>query len=153
MSKVNDLVLEIVEGRKEAKKRIKEEIVKKAVIADYVFEILKAFKVSNEEEQSAILLWQLKLCGATFEYLSIMMSFERGADARFYNTIHLDPDNCKKNLLGNNERLKEYIKNLKIPSAALDELYKYSKKEFYENFKISKQGEGIDKSVIIELKS
>lgn len=148
MSKVNDLVLDIVEGRKESKKRIEEEVVRKATIADYAYDILKAFKISNEEEQSTILLWQLKLYGIKFPYMSIMMSFEKGKDARFYNCGYLEPDLCKKNILGNNEMLEEYIKNLKIPSEAFVELYQYLKKEFSENLNIEIR----DESFIIELK-
>lgn len=150
MSKVNDLVLDIVKGRKEAKKR--KEIVEKAAITDYAYEILKAFKISNEEEESTILLWQLKLYGRKFSYMSLMMAFEKGEGAAFYNCKYLEQDKCKKYLLGNNERLKGHIENLNIPSKAFGELYKYFKEEFSENLIITKKGEAGDEELIIELK-
>lgn len=148
MKKASDLMLEIIEGRKKAKKRIKEEVVRKATIADYAYDILKAFEISNREEQSTILLWQLKLYGIKFDYLSIMMSFEKGKNAKFYNPTYLEHEYCKKNLLGNNEMLEEYIQNLKISSEAFVDLCQYFKEKFSENLNIEVK----DEALIIELR-
>lgn len=146
MDELNNLISEIQEVRKE---KIREAMVEEP-IKEYVKEILKAFKVSNEQKKSAVLLWQIKCMGGMGTDIIFALSFQRGENANFYNIDQLKEGRAGK--IGNNYELIEYVNSLIIPKVAFQDIYDYLIKN-----NIHKQGFNVNldpykKDFIIELK-
>lgn len=146
MRELDNLVSEIREVRKE---KIRERMVEDP-IKEYVKEILKAFKVSNEQKKSAVLLWQIKCMGGmNRDYIIFALSFENGDDVDFYSISDLKEGKAGK--IGNNYELIEYVDGLIIPKVAFNDIYEYLKNHIYEeDFNVTLNR--YTKDIIIELK-
>lgn len=118
-------------------------------IKEYVKEILKAFKVSNEQKKSAVLLWQINCMGGmNTDYIVFALSFQKGENANFYNIDQLKQGSAGK--IGNNYELIEYVDNLIIPKVAFYGIHDYLKSHIKQDFNIIL--DEYKKNMIIELK-
>lgn len=139
MSYVKELALDIFEGREVAKKRIEKGEKYKARVEDWVEKIIKIFKISNISNEAKKLIWQVRLVDyrdrahstKEFENCLIMISFEHGEKAQFSNALVFD---CREHLIGRQEELKQYIKNLEIPNELLENIIQYFKENLSEYF-------------------
>ncbi len=141
MSDVKQLALEAVEGRKEAEKRIPKVIAEN--LEDYVKKIIEIFKISNSSEKSTALVWQVKLYYDRFQICPVSFSFEQDSNV-FFNKEIFDCPGCE-----NNESLKEYIENLKIPTKEAKNILKYFKENLAEYFETE---EGDNEYILIKMK-
>lgn len=142
MSDVKQLALEAVEGRKEAEKRIPKVIAEN--LEDHVKKIIEIFKISNSSEKSAVLVWQVKLYYDKFQICPVMFSFEQNSYYGFSNKEIFDCPGYE-----NNESLKEYIENLKIPTMEAKNILKYFKENLAEYFETE---ESDNEYIIIKMK-
>ena len=142
MSDVKQLALEAVEGRKEAEKRIPKVIAEN--LEDHVKKIIEIFKIFNSSEKSAVLVWQVKLYYDKFQICPVMFSFEQNSYYGFYNKEIFDCPGYE-----NNESLKEYIENLKIPTMEAKNILKYFKENLAEYFETE---ESDNEYIIIKMK-
>lgn len=142
MSDVKQLALEAVEGRKEAEKRIPKVIAEN--LEDHVKKIIEIFKISNSSEKSAVLVWQVKLYYDKFQICPVMFSFGQNSYYGFSNKEIFDCPGYE-----NNESLKEYIENLKIPTMEAKNILKYFKENLAEYFETE---ESDNEYIIIKMK-
>lgn len=142
MSDVKQLALEAVEGRKEAEKRIPKVIAEN--LEDYVKKIIEIFKISNSSEKSTVLVWQVKLYYDKFQICPVVFSFEQNSYYGFCNKEIFDCPGYE-----NNESLKEYIENLKIPTMEAKNILKYFKENLAEYFETE---ESDNEYIIIKMK-
>lgn len=142
MSDVKQLALEAVEGRKEAEKRIPKVIAEN--LEDHVKKIIEIFKISNSSEKSAVLVWQVKLYYDKFQICPVMFSFKQNSYYGFDNKEIFDCPGYE-----NNESLKEYIENLKIPTMEAKNILKYFKENLAEYFETE---ESDNEYIIIKMK-
>lgn len=137
VKKFRNLELEVFEGWEKAEKRMPKNI--EGNLEDYVRKILEIFKISNISKESKKLIWQVRLVdyrnrahsAKELKNCLIMISFERGEKAEFSNTLVFD---IREHLVGKNEELKQYIKNLEIPNELLENIIQYFKDNLSEYF-------------------
>lgn len=129
MENVKKLALEVFEGRKEAEKRIPKVILEN--LEDYVKNIIEIFKISNLSEKSTVLVWQVRLY-YKYENIFFMFSFKEDG-CEFYNKTAFESRDTE---YGNNETLREYIEDLKIPTKEAKNISKYFKENLSEYFEV-----------------
>lgn len=141
MENVKKLALEVFEGREEAEKRIPKVILEN--LEDYVKNIIEIFKISNLSEKSTVLIWQVRLY-YKYENIFFMFSFKEDG-CEFYNKAAFE---SRYTEYGNNETLREYIEDLKIPTKEAKNISKYFKENLSEYFEV----EDNDEYTIIKMK-
>lgn len=147
MNDIKALAKEVFLGREEAEKRI--EKAKKNISEKYVEEILKIFQLSNQAEETTVLIWKLSLSNVMMQdNLSVMFSVDRDQNDIFYNTKFLE-----KPTIGNAEKLIEAIRKLAIPRELLYDLYIYFCQELSMYFDTELKQEKRGEKIIIKLKT
>ncbi len=148
MSSVKELAKEVFEGRQAIAERIKENKVDEESIARYVKQLLNVFKVSNEQKETAIWIWQLRIMPVEFtEGLNIKFAIEREDDElfqsendeQFYSTAFLKAKVWIDGIgiiKGNNDELIKAINDVKIPMNMFDAVCDYCKKNLTKYFKV-----------------
>lgn len=144
MNELNDFAMEVYEGRRNVVKKyanIVDEVTKQHIV-----DILKIFKISNEDE-TTLLVWKVKLNRRKDGKLGVMIAFEKGEGVHFYSEKILEPNN----ILGIKENaiLRNHISGLDISAAMFERIYSYANSTIGKYFKISRND---NKYIVFELK-
>lgn len=144
MNELNNFAMEVYEGRRNVVKKyanIVDEVTKQHIV-----DILKIFKISNEDE-TTLLVWKVKLNRRKDGKLGVMIAFEKGEGVHFYSEKILEPNN----ILGINENaiLRNHISGLDISAAMFERIYSYANSTIGKYFKISRND---NKYIVFELK-
>ena len=150
MSSVKELAKEVFEGRQAIAETIKVNPIMREVAAKYVKQLLNIFKVSNEQKETAIWIWQLQLTlDESSENLFISFAIEKGGNALFFNRSFLEMDVSFDGIIkGKNDELSKAIYEIQIPKSIFHSLCDYCKENLTEYFNVK-----IEKDkLILELK-
>lgn len=147
MEDVKKLALEAFEGREEAEKKRSKELLEN--LEDYVKKIIEIFKISNSSEKSKVLVWQVKLCSNENENCTFLLSFKEDG-YEFYKKKVLESGGIR---FGNNESLRKYIEDLKIPCGEVKNISRYFKENLSEYFETEDNTEdNNDECIIIKMR-
>lgn len=144
MNEVNNFAMEVYEGRRNVVKKYADIV--DEVTKQHIVDILKIFKISNEDE-TTLLVWKVKLNRRKDGKLGVMIAFDKGEGVHFYSEKILEPNN----ILGIKENavLRNHISSLDISAAMFERIYSYANSTIGKYFKISRND---DKYIVFELK-